>query len=146
MDRNRQYCASAFVIDPNTKKILLVRHKKFNKWVQPGGHIEPGETFEETALRETYEETHVKVKLIGERFPRESDYIRPLGIQKNCNKDGVEHVDITYVAVPTRDQDLELDPNESLDIGWFSRNELEEISCFPDIKISMDYILKNYIH
>ena len=25
----------------------------------------------------------IKVTLIGERFPRESDYIRPLGIQKN---------------------------------------------------------------
>lgn len=142
----RQYCASAFIIDPFTKKILLVRHKKFNKWVQPGGHIEKNETAEETALREAYEETHVKIKLLGDRFPRESDYIRPLGIQKNRNIEGIEHVDIIYAAIPIKDQDYSFDPNESVDIGWFSRDELDQIPCFPDIKITMDYILQHYIH
>lgn len=142
----REYCASAFVIDPITKKILLVKHKKFNKWVQPGGHIEPDEVPEETAVRETYEETHVKITLIGERFPRETDYIKPLGIQRNRNLEGIEHVDFIYAAIPTRDQEYELDPNESYDIGWFTRNELDSISCFQDIKITMDYILQHYIH
>ena len=60
----RHFCASIFVIDPETKKILLVLHKKWNRWTQPGGHIEDNETPEETALREVYEETGVKVKLV----------------------------------------------------------------------------------
>ena len=53
----RHFCASAYVVDPKTKKILLVKHKGFNKWVQTGGHIMEGETPEEAALREVYEET-----------------------------------------------------------------------------------------
>ena len=57
----RHFCASAYVVDPKTKKILLVKHKGFNKWVQTGGHIMEGETPEEAALREVYEETKVKV-------------------------------------------------------------------------------------
>ena len=36
----RHFCASVFLINPEDKRILLVKHKKFNKWVQPGGHIE----------------------------------------------------------------------------------------------------------
>ena len=28
---NRHFCASVFIIDPHTKKILLVKHKKFKK-------------------------------------------------------------------------------------------------------------------
>ncbi len=140
----RDFCASAFVIDPSTKKILLVKHKKYNKWVQPGGHIIENEAPEEAAIREVYEETNLKVRLLGDRFPRETDFIRPLGIQKNEGAD-VQHIDITYVAVPLDNIKYNYDPNESTNIGWFTRDQLDQIDIFPDIKITMDYILKNII-
>ncbi len=141
----RHFCASTFVIDRYNKKILLVKHKKFNKWVQPGGHIEEDETPEEAAVREVFEETGLRIKLLGERFPRESDFVRPLAIQKNRGKTGDLHIDIVYVAEPLYEQDIKYDEKESLGIGWFSRNELENISVFPDVKITMDYLLKEYM-
>ncbi len=145
----RHFCASAFVIDPITKKILLIKHRKNRRWTQPGGHIEGNETPEEAAVREVYEETGLRVRLLGERFPREEDFIRPLGIQKNrrTTSDGETHmhIDIIYAAVPNDTSDFILNKEESDDIGWFSREELEDIDCFPDIKITMDYILKNII-
>lgn len=145
----RHFCASAFIINPYTKKILLVKHKKNKRWTQPGGHMEYNETPEETALREVYEETGLRVRLLGERFPREEDFIRPLGIQKNrrTTNDGETHlhIDIIYAAIPNDDSKEQLNRLESDDIGWFSRDELEYIDCFPDIKITMDYILKNII-
>lgn len=136
----RHFCASVFIIDPKTYKILLVHHKKFNRWSQPGGHIEEDETFEEAALREAYEETGVKVQIIGERFPREDDFIRPLGIQKNRNKMGDLHIDVIYAAIPVNSVETTVS-DESNDVKWFSRQELENISVFPDIKITYDYIL-----
>lgn len=141
----RHFCASAFIIDPYTKKILLVKHKKNRKWTQPGGHMEENETPEETALREAYEETGLRVRLLGERFPREEDFIRPLGIQCNRHSTGDTHIDIIYAAIPNDDSKEQLNVEESDDIGWFSREELEDLDCFPDIKITMDYILKNLI-
>jgi len=145
----RHFCASAFVIDPYTKRILLIKHKKNRKWTQPGGHIEDNETPEEAALREVYEETGLRVRLLGERFPREEDFIRPLGIQKNRRtmSDGEMHmhVDIIYAAIPNDDNKEQLNPEESYAINWFSREDLEYIDCFPDIKITMDYILQNII-
>lgn|SRR5574344_826440 len=142
----RHFCASAYIINPDDKKILLVKHKKFNRWVQPGGHIEDNETPEETALRETYEETGIKIKLLGERFPREDDFIRPLGIQKNRGSNGDVHIDITYPAIPVNLEEVKthLNKQESTDIKWFSRSELDDIDLFPDIRINMDYILKQY--
>ena len=145
----RHFCASAFIIDPATKRILLVKHKKNRRWTQPGGHIEGNETPEEAALREVYEETGLRVRLLGDRFPREDDFIRPLGIQKNrrTTNDGEMHmhIDIIYAAVPNDDKPLVLNREESDDINWFTREELDQIDCFPDIKITMDYILQNII-
>lgn len=145
----RHFCASAFIIDPYTKKILLIKHKKNRRWTQPGGHIEGNETPEEAALREVYEETGLRVRLLGERFPREDDFIRPLGIQKNrrTTSDGETHmhIDIIYAAIPNDESKEKLNKEESDAIRWFSRNELENIDCFPDIKITMDYILRNII-
>lgn len=141
----RNFCASVFVIDPRTRKILLVHHKKFDKWVQPGGHIETDETPEETALREVYEETGLKVQLLGERFPREDDYIRPLGIQKNRGSDGELHIDIIYAAIPINEIDANNYDEEIDGVKWYSREELEKINVFPDIKITMDYLIKQYI-
>lgn len=141
---DKDYCASAFVINPINKKILLVYHNEFERWVQPGGHIEKNETPEETALREVWEETGVKIRLLGERFPREQDFIRPLGIQKNRTISGKIHIDIIYPAVPINEVDHIDSDNDIQKIGWFTRNELERIKVFPDIKITMDYILKKY--
>lgn len=39
---------------------LLCRHKERTTWEVPGGHIEPGETAREAAVRELWEETGVK--------------------------------------------------------------------------------------
>ncbi len=140
----RDFCASAYVIDPSTKKILLVQHSSYNKWMQPGGHVIGDEVFEETAEREVFEETGVKIKIIGDRFPRESDFIRPLGIQKNY-RDDITHVDVIYAAVPYDSPLITIDKNECVNAGWFSREELDHMDIFPDVKITMDYILKNII-
>ena len=140
----RHFCASAYIINPENKKLLLVKHKKYNKWLQPGGHIEDNETPEETATREVYEETGIKSTLIGEHFPREDDLIRPLGIQYNRKENGDRMVDIVYLGKPNNPNEELKVSDESNDIGWFSRHDLEEMSVFPDVKISFDYILRNY--
>ena len=141
---NKELCASIFVIDPETKKILLVKHKEFQKWVQPGGHLENNEIPEETAAREVYEETGIKVKIIGDRFPREEDCIRPLGIQ--CNrKDGYMQVDVLYYGIPIGNKTPYIDDEETLSARWFSREELDKINVFEDIKITYDYIVRNLL-
>ena len=55
--------------DWNDTQILLVKqfeHKA--NWGVPKGHIDRGETFEQCAQRETFEETGIEVKLL-ERLP-----------------------------------------------------------------------------
>ncbi|GAA1315732.1 NUDIX hydrolase [Brachybacterium tyrofermentans] len=53
----RHLTASAVVIDAPGEHIALVWHRKGSFWVQPGGHLEAGETsFELAARREVAEE------------------------------------------------------------------------------------------
>jgi 8-oxo-dGTP pyrophosphatase MutT (NUDIX family) len=52
--------------DHGRVEVLLVRSKKDpSVWVFPKGHIEPGETAEDAALRETREESGVDGELLG---------------------------------------------------------------------------------
>lgn len=141
---SRHFCSSVFVVNPLNKKILLVKHNLFDKWVQPGGHIEDDEVPEEAAIREVYEETGIKISLLGERFPREDDFIKPLGIQKNRTLKGNTHVDIIYAGIPNNLESELVLSEESTGIGWFSRDELDKIEVFPDVKITMDYIIRTY--
>lgn len=54
---------SGFVVGP--RGVVLLHHRKFAMWVQPGGHIDPGETPWEAAHREVAEETGMDVPFLG---------------------------------------------------------------------------------
>jgi 8-oxo-dGTP pyrophosphatase MutT (NUDIX family) len=48
---------SAWVVNSDATKTLLVHHAKLNKWVQPGGHADGDENVVAVAQREAEEET-----------------------------------------------------------------------------------------
>lgn len=137
-------CASVILIEPEEKKILLVHHKKLNKWVQPGGHIEEHEDPEQAAIREVKEETGLEIELLGERFPTENDFIRPLGIQRTVKENGDVYISIIYPGIPVIRKLVELNWEESNSIGWFTREELNHINVFDDILVSYDYVIEHY--
>jgi len=50
--------ASAVVLTQDQERVLLVQHEGLARWLQPGGHVEPGDdTIADTARREVLEET-----------------------------------------------------------------------------------------
>lgn len=54
------------IIENNKGEILLVKSPKWsNKWLMPGGHIDPGEKIIKALERETKEETGLKIKPIN---------------------------------------------------------------------------------
>ena len=125
-------------------RVLMVKNLRSDYIYSLGGRLKFGESAARGVVREVYEETGLKVTLLGDRFPREDDFIRPLGIQKNRNKMGDLHIDIIYAGIPNGEIHEKIS-EESTVICWFTREELEHIDVFPDIKITMDYILKNLI-
>lgn len=54
---------TAVIFDPSGSRVLLTQRADNHKWCLPGGHMEPGESAEEACLRETFEETGLKIKV-----------------------------------------------------------------------------------
>ena len=118
------FCATACIVDKEEKKILFIHHKKLNKWLFVGGHIEENEDPETAVIREVKEETNLDIELLGERYPREIDYIRPFALQRNVVNDNHVHVDIFYVALVKDKTKIKAKEDEVLNYRWFSENEI----------------------
>ena len=51
---------SAAVVDPATRRVLLLFHAKVQRWLQPGGHADGDGDLARVALREAEEETGIE--------------------------------------------------------------------------------------
>ena len=60
--------AAGGVIVDDDGSVLVVHRPRYDDWSLPKGHLEPGETFEQAALREVLEETGLRCAL-GEELP-----------------------------------------------------------------------------
>ena len=49
--------------------VLVVHRPRYDDWSLPKGHLDPGETWEQAALREVHEETGVRCKIISPPYP-----------------------------------------------------------------------------
>lgn len=64
------------------KKFLLLKRTYSRNWTAPGGQVEKGETDEETARREAFEETGLKNLVFVPRFKKINIYTMFRGTQK----------------------------------------------------------------
>ncbi len=132
--------------------ILLIFHKKFKKWMVPGGHIENIENPCEAAIREVKEETGIEVKLITFKH---SDILKSLDsewllppehlfqqvIPSNKKESEHIHLDMTYVAVP-QGGELKLNEKETKDVKWFSVKDIYQLDMFDGTLKLINYTLK----
>jgi hypothetical protein len=65
---------SAITVSADGSRVLLLHHRKLDRWLQPGGHGDPGETTgEEVALREAREESGIRGLTLHPTAPRPLD-------------------------------------------------------------------------
>jgi 8-oxo-dGTP pyrophosphatase MutT (NUDIX family) len=109
-------------------KVLLIHHRKLDKWLPLGGHIELDEDPEQAALREAREESGLEVELLGERAPTTSPgtraLITPRFLDIHRITDTHEHIGMIYWARP-RGGAVALAEMEHHDIRWCSKDELD---------------------
>lgn len=109
--------ASAVVV--GSRGTVLHRHKRLGLWLQPGGHIDAGETPEDAVLREVREETGLVVAHPAGGPDLFHVDVHPAG--------GHVHLDLRYVVVGG-DADPAPAPGESPDARWFAWPEALQIA------------------
>ncbi len=95
----RHFTVAVFVVWEG--KVLLHLHRKLGMWLPPGGHIERDELPDDAAVREVYEETGLRVELVGEKREDVSDPVqlhRPAGVQLENIGPGHQHIDLIYFS------------------------------------------------
>ena len=125
--------ASAVVFNKRGK-ILLIKHKKFDTWIYPGGHVEDNEHPDKSVVREVFEETGIKIKIIdalkgahiSDKHAKRIAQPTAIMLENAKYKTGLHrHFDLIYLAEPVGESAR---PNkESHDVGWFNRQEINKL-------------------
>jgi ADP-ribose pyrophosphatase YjhB (NUDIX family) len=128
--------SSAVVLD-GERRILLQRRRDSGNWALPGGTMDIGETFGQSAIREVKEETGFDVRIErivgiysdpGHVFAYEDGEVRQeFNICLACSITGGE------LAVSS----------ESTDVRFFSLGELPDLTMHESIRKRIDDYLRN---
>ncbi len=121
LDRRRRdpghLTGSGMVVDPASRRVLLLLHAKLRIWVQPGGHADGDASLPGVALKEATEETGIAgLRVATPALDVDIHLIPP-------PHGPTLHYDVRYLvvappgAVPVRN-------HESLDIAWLGLDEL----------------------
>lgn len=113
--------ASGFIYDERTQKILLIHHKKLDKWLQPGGHCDGDKDTLGVAIKEVFEETGVLIENIDQS-------IFDLDIHTIPERKDIpehEHFDVRYLFFADSTKPL-VQNHETNQLMWIRIADLEK--------------------
>ena len=125
---------SAIVVSAAGDQVLLLHHRKLGRWLQPGGHAEPGERDgEAVALREAREETGIEGLALHPSAPRPLDVdVHP--IPARPDEPAHLHLDLRYLAVAPAGATLRRQAAEARALRWFTWDELAALDLDPGLR------------
>lgn len=136
----RQFVASAYVF--SEKRTLLIYHRKLQKWLCPGGHVDPNELPSEAAIREVLEETGLEVELLTDEHLwidqwNATSFSRPYlclleEIPAYESQPAHQHIDFVYISRPVSGQET-FNSSETDGLRWFTLEEVNALTSDREI-------------
>ena len=120
----------AIVINKNNK-ILLVHHNA-GHWDFPKGHIENGETEEQTAIREVKEETNIDI-IIHNKYRYTTSYSPKENVMK----------EVVYFLAQNIDEDKKPQLEEVSEVKWFTLEEAMNTITYENSKEILNKLKKD---
>ena len=115
--------AVVFNEEKEERQFLLIRNRRSAHWGFPKGHIELGETKEETAIREVLEETGLNIEIVP-GFVKSSEYVIQGKIEKS----------VSIYLGKTSDFNYKIQEEEIEECGWYTYDEALRILNYENDK------------
>jgi len=147
----RNHFTATGVVFNDNNDILMINHAKLNAWLPPGGHIDANELPGDAVLREIYEETGVRARVLpntrGLGLPGMELDLPFTIILEDIEGDGTHnHIDMIYLC-SAETSDVTSQPSEVSDAGWFTHEQVKRLKTFDNvlktIERAVEYIKTN---
>ena len=111
--------ASALIVDPASRRVVLRWHARLQRWLQVGGHADPGETDPwAIAVREAREETGLDDLVpFTPVWARRPVQVVIVPVPADGDEPAHEHADIRYVLATARPEQLQAE-SEDTAVRW----------------------------
>lgn len=130
------FCSSAFVVNKDKNKVLMIYHNIYNSWAWPGGHADGEEDLLGVALKEVTEETGIKsLKPITKNIfaidalPVKSHIKRGKFISSHI------HLNVTYIFIADEEEKLQIKEDENSGVKWIDIDNMVNSSSEDHMKI-----------
>ena len=150
----RDITATGYIVNREKTKILLIFHKKLQKWLPPGGHVEEGELPHEAVLREVQEEVGISAQFDTDSLTPELGLQGEVDIQvpepyallyqiipASSKEEAHIHFDFVYPLICTSEE-VTLGDAGVVEIRWFYKDEVKDIDCFDAVRGFAEQYLK----
>ena len=118
------FTGSAWLVSADGARVLLMHHRKLDRWLQPGGHADPGEARgEEVALREAAEETGIAGLALHPKAPAPFD-VDVHAIPARKDEPAHEHLDVRYLFIAPEGALATVDAAEAHAFAWVPLDEV----------------------
>lgn len=121
---SRHFTASALVLDPSSGHVLLMHHRKLDRWLQPGGHADGECDLLAVAQKEVEEETG----LVGLRVPSAAPFDLDIHLIPARKSDPDHyHYDVRFLFEGDRNSAL-VQNHESKGLQWVELEKAKELA------------------
>lgn len=119
------FSASAFVVNKERNKMVVVYHIINDGWIYPGGHADGEEDFLSVAVREVEEETGLKVKVLDENIYAIQSAPVKGHIKRGKYVSSHLHFDVLYIMEADDKIPLIYREDESKGVKWIPFEEAD---------------------
>lgn len=129
------FTSSAFVLNKERTKILMIYHKIYNSWAWTGGHSDGDNDLLYVAMKEAKEETGIKNVTPISKNIYSIEIINVNGHEKRGKYVGSHvHLNVTYLLEADENEKIHMKEDENSGVKWIPINKVLEVTSEPWVR------------
>ena len=115
------FCSSAFVVNKNRSKVLMIYHNIYNSWSWLGGHADGETDLLAVAIREVKEEAGISdVRPVSEEIFSLESLTVDGHVKKGRYVSSHLHLNVTYLLEADSEEQVSVKADENSGVAWFT--------------------------